>query len=55
MAAVKLFEQEDKKIAKRGRRTAKLLRRMKHKRERHAAKGDPDHLPTYKRYCGWER
>ena len=53
---VKLFEQQDDK-GSRGSgktRTKKLLRRMKHKRERQQSKlkGD-EHAPTYKKYQGW--
>lgn len=53
--AMKLFEQEDPETRKRTPRTSKLLRRMKHKRERRAAKADEYHVPTYNRHCGWVR
>lgn len=52
---MKLFEQEDPDTRMRMRRITKLLRRMKHKRERRAAKENHDHVPTYNRYCGWVR
>jgi len=53
--AMKLFEQEDPQTRRQTSRTSKLLRRMKHKRERRAAKADCDHVPTYNRYSGWVR
>ncbi len=48
---MKLFEQEDDKQS--NRKNKKIMRRMKHKRERKGAKIDPEKVPTYKKYKGW--
>jgi hypothetical protein len=50
---MKLFEQQDDKGIGRRSRTAKTLCRMKHKRERKAAKLEPDRRPTYNRFKGY--
>ena len=50
---MKLFEQQDDKGIRRRSRTSKLMRRMKHKRERRAAKENPEHAPTYNRFKGY--
>jgi hypothetical protein len=50
---MKLFEQQDDKGIGRRSRTAKLLRRMKHKRERKAAKMDPERKATYNKFKGY--
>lgn len=50
---MKLFEKQDDQGMKRKSRTRKIFRRMKHKRERAAAKQNPDHVSTYGKYRGW--
>jgi hypothetical protein len=50
---MKLFEKQDDQGLKRRSKTAKQLRRMKNKRERAAAKQDPERPASYGRYCGW--
>lgn len=50
---MKLFQQQDDQGTARRARTSKLLRRMKHKRERKAARSNPEHAANYNRYCGW--
>lgn len=52
---MKLFEKQDDQGHPQYRRpkTAKLLRRMKNKRERAEAHRNPEHPPTYGRYRGW--
>lgn len=54
LESIKLFPQQDDKGYRRKSRTAKLFRRMKHKRERMAARLNPETPANYNRYCGWE-
>lgn len=50
---MKIFEQQDDQGLPRRSKTAKKLRRMKHKRERAKAKQDPECVPTYKKFRGY--
>ncbi len=50
---MKLFEQQDDAGVRRKSKTAKLLRRMNHKRERAAANRDPEFPSSYNRYHGY--
>ena len=50
---MRLFEQQDDRGQKRRAGTPKKLRRMKHKRERMAAKLDPERPATYKKFRGY--
>lgn len=51
---MKLFEKQDDQGSKRKSKTAKLLRRMKNKRERKTFNKDLDeHTPTHRKNKGW--
>lgn len=50
---MKLFEKQDNQGLKRRSKTAKLMRRMKNKRERAAAKLNPERPATYRANKGW--
>lgn len=50
----RLYEQQDGRSKDRRSKTAKQLRRYKHKTERQKARKDPEVEPAYNRYRGWE-